>query len=340
MKTPKLLVTLVGLALCWMLGLAGSARAEMEICNDTHVAHRVAISHVEQGNWVSAGWWQLAPSSCVLALATPLEGRVYYLYAEGDTRVFRHDKIAFCTGAAEFKIVGNSNCAARGFDKRFFAKISLTKGVTRISQNLSAYSFETAARAEGGTWGGGFREEVIFQGCRPPLRGAAYRCIFVGGGRKFTVSDDGRTSKQIFASLNQMTIGKPLLISGDWADRYDNSVEIVLRQVQTRLANGEDNVLRRLQGNWHSASDPNDYFTLQGSMRQNYYSGVVTATEFLSVMPFCGEFENEGPYLFTWDVQGGTGLCYVIREVSAQELILTYLPTGIELRYRRGQAQS
>lgn len=326
-----------------LLGFVSPAWAELELCNDTEVSQQVAVGYIQDGDWVSEGWWQLQPDSCIAAVLGALESRVYYFRAQSDGWVFRHDRVSFCTREGVFTISGNSNCASRGYQASYFAKIVTDRNATHFSQRLSQRStrgrgreqMPIEAEAQPGVWGLPYRGAVIFQGCSPLSQASNPYCIFIGNGRKFTVSGDVRTPSALFESLRQIDVGTPVFIQGDWVGRFSSSVELVLRDVQLRSASDEDRLLSRLQGSWYSVSDPGDQFTVKGSGRQNRYNSTLTSMEYLSVMPYCGEFDTEGPYLFAWDSQGGTGLCYVIREVSDIELVLTYLPRGTELRYRR-----
>lgn len=342
MTRPKTsFVGFAGLLASFLLGLATPALAELEICNDTDVPHRVAVGYKESGQWMSRGWWSVEPGSCVTPIAEDLERRFYYFRAEGAGRRFQHNNVSFCTGGDSFTIAGNANCANRGYQKSDFARIDFGQEGVRVSQSLSSHSVPKGeqnladASPDPGSWGPPFRGEAIFHGCSPVFASSEQFCTFVGSGRSFKVSNDERTPQDLFASLQEMDIGTPVSIKGDWFGLFDVSVDLVLREVTQRPANAEDMILSRIQGNWYSVADPSDQFTIVGSGRQNRYNNVQTAEEYLSVMPFCGEYDREGPYLYTWDSQGGTGLCYAIHEVSDTELLLTYLPANTELRYRR-----
>ncbi len=325
----------------WIFWLVGPAWAELEICNDTAARHKIAIGYKQDGHWVSEGWWQLAPSACIAAVKGDLDFRFYYFRAESPGRLFQHDRLSFCTRDGLFTIAGDNDCARRGYEKSYFAKIDVGRGTTHYSQSLSTHSIQSEGQAEAkipsspGTWGLPFKGEAMFHGCSPVFRGTERFCAFVGAGRVFTVTEDSRTPAEIFTILRNMTPGTPVQIEGDWFSLYDNAVSLVLRSVQERAPNTQDQIHKKLQGEWYSVVDPNDEFTVVGSGRQNRYRGALTSMEYLSVMPYCGEFNTKGQYLYAWDSQGGTGLCYAIKEVSEMELVLIYLPRGTELRYYR-----
>ncbi|CUH87227.1 putative integral membrane protein [Phaeobacter sp. CECT 5382] len=326
----------------WMLWLVNPAWADLEICNDTYDSQSVAIGYKLDGGWVSEGWWQLEPEACVSPILGPLKFRFYYYLAQGDGWKFDHDRVSFCTQADVFTIRGDGGCEQRGYDRSYFAKIDVGKGAAGYTQLVGEHSTlsskgaesETAQPAEG-VWGIPYRGEAIFHGCTSLFQRAKRTCFFVGGGRKFNVLEDGRTSEEIFEVIDLLAPGDPVRLEGDWAGRFDTTVDVVLRHLETRPANAEDLILKRLQGNWYSVKDANDQFKVFGSGRQNSYDGSLTSMEYLSVMRYCGEFDSEGPYLYTWDSQGGTGLCYVVKELTDNDLVLNYLPRGTELRYRK-----
>lgn len=325
----------------WIFWLVSPARAELEICNDTEALHNVAIGYKQEGGWVSEGWWQLAPSACFTAIKGELEFQFYYYRAESPDHIFEHDRLSFCTYENLFAITGDNDCVRRGYEKSYFAKIDVGKGTESFSQPISIHSKRIEGQAKPdqysnpGAWGTAFQADVVFHGCSPLFRGTDWFCSFVGAGRLYMVHQDPRNSTEIYNILRKMAPGAPVQIEGDWFGLYDNSVQLVLRSVVERAPNYEDEIYKKLQGDWYSVADPNDEFTVIGSGRQNRYGGALTSIEYISVLPTCGAFETKGDYLYAWSIHGGTSLCYAIKELSQTELVLIYLPRGTELRYHR-----
>lgn len=313
------------------------AWAGLEICNDTDVPHEVAVGYKQDGRWVSEGWWTVDPAACVTSIEGDLQYRFYYYHAQNPEREFRHDRLSFCTQPEVFTIGGDNDCEPRGYAKTFFAKIDTGLGSKNHRQFLSNHSepIDVDADFGPGRWGIPFSGEAVFHECSLMFRGGFQFCRFVGSGRVFTVVEDNRTPPEVFAALRRMVKATPVQIEGDWIGLHNQSVELVLRSARERAPGEEDRVLSLLQGNWSSETDSNDQFTILGSERQNRYGGAPTSKEYLSVMQFCGEYDGLGPYLYAWDSQGGTGLCYEIKEVSETVLNLVYQPRGTELWYHR-----
>jgi uncharacterized membrane protein len=324
-----------------LCGFTGPVWAGLEICNDTDIPHDIAVGYKQDGHWVSEGWWSLDPSACVTAIEGDLNYRFYYYHARGAGQNFLHDQLSFCTLQGVFSITGDNDCNLRGYDKTYFAKIDTGRGSRNFSQQLSKHSRLSNTNRDPnsgfapGTWGTPYVGAAVFHECSQMFRGGVQYCRFVGAGRVFTVFEDNRTPSEVFAGLRRLTKGAPVLLEGDWAGLYELSVELVLRSAAERAPSDEDRLLGQLQGSWAAAQDNKDHFTIRGSVRQNQYAGLPTSQEYLSVMPFCGEDEGSRFYLYAWDIEGGTGLCYEIKDVTESVLDLVYLPRRTELRYLR-----
>ncbi len=336
----RMLVYPIALVLL-LCGGASSVWAGLEICNDTDVPHDVAVGYKQDGRWVSEGWWALAPTACVEAIQGDLQYRFYYYHARSSGRGFQHDRLSFCTQPGIFTIGGDHDCELRRYNKTYFAKIDTGQGSLHFRQNLSVHSTPVDPKGDAksgsapGTWGRPFSGAAVFQECSQMFRGGVQFCRLVGGGRVFTVIEDNRTPPDVLAALRRMRQGVPVQLEGDWAGQFELSVELVLRSAAPKAPSEADAVLGRLQGSWSAKNDSKDQFTIRGAERQNRYGGAPTSQEYLSVMPYCGEFEGAQLYLYAWDSEGGTGMCYEIRGVTESQLELVYLPRRTELRYIR-----
>jgi uncharacterized membrane protein len=108
-------------AIALTLGLAGAARADLRVCNDTDVLAGVAIGYRAEAGWVTEGWWHIESGSCKTLIEGALKSRYYYLYAEDAQRGGRWTgPVNMCLAEREFKIVGFEDCFARGFQRAGF----------------------------------------------------------------------------------------------------------------------------------------------------------------------------------------------------------------------------
>ncbi len=118
---PALAVLVAAAALFWT---AGTARAELRLCNKTPVQVGIAIGYKDQQDWVSEGWWNVDAESCQVVVDGPLPSRFYYLYALDYEEGGAWGGTAFmCTHDKEFTIEGTSDCVARGFERRGFVEV-------------------------------------------------------------------------------------------------------------------------------------------------------------------------------------------------------------------------
>lgn len=100
------------------------AHASFAVCNKSAHAARLAFGHFNGTDWMSQGWWTVAPGKCETLLSTPLDARYYYLYASDGAAGTWDGSKGFCTGTGEkFSIVGRGHCSARGFDRKAFFEV-------------------------------------------------------------------------------------------------------------------------------------------------------------------------------------------------------------------------
>jgi uncharacterized membrane protein len=96
---------------------SGSTFADLRVCNKTESRVGTALGYLENGNWVSEGWWNIGPHSCEVLLTGPLNNQTYFVYAEdytlGGAWVGTQQ---ICTDNEEFVIRGFEDCEKRGFD--------------------------------------------------------------------------------------------------------------------------------------------------------------------------------------------------------------------------------
>jgi uncharacterized membrane protein len=100
------------------------ARANLTFCNDTGHTIQVSVGWQDSSDtWNSAGWYTLDGGLCQTALDGNLNKRYYYYYALDDHGDTWSGDYTFCTSETSFTIVGDSNCASRGYEERGFRRI-------------------------------------------------------------------------------------------------------------------------------------------------------------------------------------------------------------------------
>lgn len=333
MSLPDLRLLLV---LAISLVLPSVAQAALDLCNDTSDPQNVAIGYKNADSWVSEGWWQVPVGECAEVVPGVLPRRFYYLRVETEGWVFTDDKLGFCVDDDDFSISGDDSCARRGFRHENFARIDTGPKTPdyshSLSLNLKPADPDRAARIAAHPQ---FVSEAVFQGCETEVASYSSFCTFIGTGRRFLVYDDGRTSSKLWQQMQEITRGRRVELYGQRDDLFDTTSELVLTALVVQPENRFDRLLASLQGLWLSTMDPNDSFRVSGAERINSYAGAETSVEYISLQDSCADYDGEGVFLYTWDNNAGTSLCYQITRISDEELALTYLPRGTELVYRR-----
>ena len=120
-----LFVALVALALSC---LAGTARAELRLCNQSFDVLNVALATPESDDFTTRGWWRVAPNQCATLMRDELRSRHYYVFAAD---VFGNEVLAgsipLCVAPRRFEIEGQRDCLLRGYLDARFAEVD-TKG--------------------------------------------------------------------------------------------------------------------------------------------------------------------------------------------------------------------
>ena len=340
MKTISVLAAL-------LVAGATQAHAGLEICNGTDSRHSVAVGYKDGESWVSEGWWNIDPGACATPIKGDLRYRYYYFRANKTGREFQDENYVFCTDSAAFTIVGDENCADRGYARSKFRRIDVGKGNSRASFTFDAAvsvwakaedkqpaQAEAEPQADGpGTWGEPYSSnDAIFQDC--VTEAEAPFCTFHANGYKMFVYMDGRTADRVFALFDNIVPGTPIEVQGDLVGVYDRTADVVLRSALPRQWNDWDTTLDKLQGTWYSVDDPNSQFNIFGSELENTYDGAYGGLEYLSMSSTCDGYQGDAYFLRT-DEESGDQLCYSIEELEEFYLLLMYIPRANFHEYRK-----
>jgi uncharacterized membrane protein len=102
------------LAVAVLVGPTEPAGAEFRICNRTATQVSAAFGYRAEGQWISEGWWNIAPDECATVHEPPLNQPKYYVYAWAGDGIWLGD-YSFCTARETFTVVGDKDCEARGY---------------------------------------------------------------------------------------------------------------------------------------------------------------------------------------------------------------------------------
>lgn len=114
------------LALLALSCFAGTARAELRLCNQSFDVLNVALA-MPDGNdddFLTRGWWRVAPNQCATLQRDLLRSRYYYVFAAD---VFGNEVLAgsipLCVAPRRFEIEGQRDCLLRGYLDARFAEV-------------------------------------------------------------------------------------------------------------------------------------------------------------------------------------------------------------------------
>ncbi len=116
---------------------AGTARADLKLCNNTESRVGVAIGYKDKKGWASEGWWTAQPNKCLTLLKGDLISRYYYVYAiDYEKGGSWGGKSMLCIKDKVFTIRGLDSCAGTGTKKEGFFEVD-TNEETDWTVNLS-----------------------------------------------------------------------------------------------------------------------------------------------------------------------------------------------------------
>jgi len=357
-----------------LAGMAGTAQAGLEVCNETGETQSISIGYKGETDWTSEGWWNVEPGACAHLVGGDLTKRYYYYHANSKGDRFRGQDFIFCTRPDEFTIVGDTDCENRGYERAEFREIDTGETaksftLTLVAQNVAPSNLSTGTKTpdegsdgvEGGTQsvtetlvepsvtvdnaalqtglqpggnGEPFQIEALFQGCE--LEGGRAYCGFHAKGVKMRAFYKGPTPKDLLYALEAMELNTPVMVEGDRVDSNRRHVAVVLRAVEPRPgSDGLAQLRATLQGDWVSASDRKSEITVQGSEIYVRYNGDYRQTRFMQLAERCEGLRGAGPVLIQTSLRDLKPKCYRVAKADARNLELVPVAAGKPLRFRR-----
>lgn len=110
------------------------AQADFTVCNDSFDVLNVAVAYARRGDFVSEGWWNLAPQRCIPVIRGAIPARYVYLQAtDVYGRLVLRGSANFCTDTGRFQIVGTGECWGRGHLTTQFSEIDTNTSTNWIT---------------------------------------------------------------------------------------------------------------------------------------------------------------------------------------------------------------
>lgn len=359
---------LAALGLTW----GDPAQAELRICNETGELQSLALGFKGGTDWNSRGWYNIAAGECVTAVEGELTQRYYYYFADSRTGGFQGQQYIFCIANNSFEIVGDTDCANRGFIEESFREIDTGETAVAFTLTLKAAkgtATGTRVKVPGGGSGGGdlgtqlvteappvvdlgvdvaalisdlpegrhgdpFTVSALFQGCELEA-GRAY-CGFHAQGVKLRVYFGGPTPPELMYALEELVLNAAVQVQGDMVEDRGKERAVVVRAVRPD-PNGDKfrNLRAALQGDWQSETDRRLNFTVRGSEAYMRDRTEFQTAMFLELADTCPGYSGPGPVVMQTERRGaGAVTCFRVAE-AGRRLVLEPVRGGPALVYRR-----
>jgi uncharacterized membrane protein len=343
-------VVLVGICLVG----AGTARAELTLCNPSEQPRSVAIAYSAEGVWTSEGWWSVEPGGCTEVLSGPLKQRNIYYTLSGEAG-FAGD-YAFCVTPQAFTLQeADGDCAALGAEERTFGHIdtgetaaafrydlppfaSLSTGSAEAAPTPAPAALPDAARTPTfaqGTLGEPFSVTALLQGCGQTEEFSG--CTFYAEGWRWMAAEGAGSNPDALAAMAALPVNTPLFVTGDLIFYGDITVEAAVSNVELDSPDPYADLRATLQGAWVSMDDPASSFILNGSELTDLYQGEEMARMMITLSDACPDGEPIGPVIVQriFGEEPDSAICLAIVEATAGQLTLSYVGRGNTLVYTR-----
>jgi len=344
---PRLLPALV------LFCSASPALAGLSFCNETATEASVAIGYSEDGVWTSEGWWRVQPFDCTSVVQGTLTKRYYYWRATVKGEAYLTESYYFCTSPQVFTIAGDTDCAARGYERHPFAAVD-TGDATDWIVTLDEAAFGGPIPGEyddapafddvplhsadempaPGTHGEPYRIAGILSHC--DVFDASMACEIHADGWRYVANSNDPTPQWLLEELLNLPVNTPIAVSGDLMFYQGLSAEVTIRDYDLTGDDPHAALRAGLQGLWQSTEDPNFQVLIHGGIFEDLYAGQPGDAFMLQLADTCDGAYEDGPAMILHPLYGEDDepQCYIVYDAGAR---LRVFPIGTmgELTFAR-----
>lgn len=346
--------------------IAGTAQADLTVCNRSGSAHTVAVAYHDGSEWVSEGWWAMDPGACKLVLSGKLAQRHYYYTVSGEPD-FAGEGYAFCTTEKPFTLKGaDGDCASLGGKQQPFGHIDTGLTAENFTFDLTdpaapVIKSETEApligapdqaadmvadtgAADGaafvdsfepGQQGEPFTVTALIQGCgeTEELNG----CTFYAEGARWVAARGAGSNEAALDAMAAMPVNTAVIVSGDMLSFGDITAEALISRIELTEPDAYAAMRAAMQGKWVSQDDPQSTLEFTGSEVTDGYGGETMAVSVATYADACPGGDPIGPVMFKQEM-GGDPMdlpCFALVDVTPDRMELSYVGRGNTLVYVR-----
>lgn len=338
-----------------------AAQAGLEFCNKTDSSASVAIGYNTADGWTSEGWWNIDAGTCKTVVSADLSRAHYYWRAESSELSWTHANYMFCTSDDAFTIVGDENCAARGYDREGFNEID-TEGYATFTMNLThsgdgrednianqaqrdpeediVYPDEEYDSAASdvvsdppGTHGEPYTITGILSHC--DWYDAGLGCTVLADGWSYVASSYDPTPVYLLEELEALGPNVPITISGDMISYDGTEAMVTIRDYSLANPDIYQNTRQSLQGFWQSEEDPNFEVLIHGSTYEEYYQQMPDIPLMMHFQNGCPGNPSNGIAFQLASRDGSEDRCVLVSFVDGSNLELFVAGTMRPLYFHR-----
>lgn len=317
------------------------ALAGLEFCNQTGAKVSVAIGYKGDKGWTSEGWWNFDPTECREVISRDLTLSHYYWRAESAELSWDHENYMFCTSDDVFTIVGDEDCAARGYDREGFNEIetvgytSFTMSLIHGSDNLAPSDpeenieypdegFIDPNAAAPGTHGEPYSVTGLLSHC--DWYDAGLGCTILAGDWAYVASSYDLTDADLLVSMDEQGVNMPVTISGDLMSYEGTEAVVTIREYSLAISDQYAGTRAQMQGFWTSRDDPAFQVLIHGSSYEEYYDQLPDLPLLMQFADQCPASPGDAPVFSLFSRDGTEDRCFYV--VAADGQYLELFPAG------------
>ncbi len=338
--------------------IASPAAADLTVCNETETRTSVAIGYGKGDDWISEGWWRIEPSDCRVVIKGKLPKRYYYWRATTSSDTLVEGKFSFCTNSEPFTIVGDKDCAERGFKKARFQEVDIGEA-SDYKLAVSESSGKKAAPKEAkepaqapvqtdqgpGTFGEPITIVGEFQGCWAVSEDL--ECEFTADGWSYIASEAGPSPLGVIEALGVFSQGMRLQVSGDLISYAGSRAEIMIRDIEPAPAPAAppeprvsaSGLIEHMQGYWDSDAGDGYAWIVEGNFLREIYDANIMRESYFEIAATCAASDGQGPVVIAWPEpdEGEGPSCYVVTETAQRHLAVRDVIEGRNISFSYSQ---
>ncbi len=318
--------------------LPTSAAAELTVCNVTDARTTIAIGYKGDTDWVSEGWWGIAPNECRTVLSYPLTKAFYYYRITSATDSWDLESYMFCTSSQAFEITGDTECESRGYERARFSEIAMGEGETSHTLTVTPYEIfsgypdpvheeeeEEFVETRDGSQGEPYTITGLLSQCE--VTDASIQCELHAPPWRYVAYGGDSPDLQVLEDMLDLPPNTPMYWSGELMSYSGATAQVTIHSAGVEGTDPYADLRSRMQGYWTSNEDSQYNLLISGGVFEEWYGGIPSDTRLMEIAESCDGSRGSGPYLIAHDYSKiDAPQCFEIWEATGS--FLSLFPLG------------